>query len=75
MKKHGPLARSFIVHEFNVKSGSPSREYNMLIDSGSDISRIVELNFYDTNNSSTPSVIFCSSPMCECSKANQCALT
>uniref|UniRef100_M1AGB0 Aspartic proteinase Asp1 n=1 Tax=Solanum tuberosum TaxID=4113 RepID=M1AGB0_SOLTU len=62
-----------------VKLGSPPREYNVQIDTGSDILWVtcgscnncpqtsglgVELNFYDTASSSTASLISCSDRRC-----------
>ncbi|KAL9238831.1 hypothetical protein vseg_013204 [Gypsophila vaccaria] len=62
-----------------VKLGTPPREYNVQIDTGSDILWItcnscndcprtsglgVELNFYDNSGSSTADLVSCSDPIC-----------
>ncbi|XP_010683966.2 aspartic proteinase 36 [Beta vulgaris subsp. vulgaris] len=62
-----------------VRLGNPPREYNVQIDTGSDILWIncnscndcprtsglgVELNFYDTTGSSTANMVSCSDPIC-----------
>lgn len=62
-----------------VKLGSPPREFNVQIDTGSDVLWVacstcsncpksseigVELNFYDTGSSSTASMVPCSDPIC-----------
>ncbi|XP_016494938.1 aspartic proteinase 36 isoform X1 [Nicotiana tabacum] len=69
----------FGLYYTKVKLGSPPREYDVQIDTGSDILWVtcrscnncpqtsglgVELNFYDTAISSTSSLISCSDPMC-----------
>uniref|UniRef100_A0A7C9ADQ8 Peptidase A1 domain-containing protein n=1 Tax=Opuntia streptacantha TaxID=393608 RepID=A0A7C9ADQ8_OPUST len=62
-----------------VRLGTPPREYNVQIDTGSDILWVtcsscsdcpqssglgVELNFYDTAGSSTASIVSCKDPIC-----------
>lgn len=62
-----------------VKLGTPPREYNVQIDTGSDLLWVtcnscsdcprtsglgVELNFYDPTGSSTASLVSCSDPIC-----------
>ncbi|OWM82475.1 hypothetical protein CDL15_Pgr002050 [Punica granatum] len=46
-----------------VKLGSPAREFNVQIDTGSDI-LWMELNFFDSSNSSTAYAVHCSHPIC-----------
>ncbi|KAH0780230.1 hypothetical protein KY290_006657 [Solanum tuberosum] len=73
-----------------VKVGSPPREYNLLIDTGSEVSWIacsscntcprtnglgVKLNFYDSGNSTTAISISCSTRGCKCTRTNQCGFT
>ncbi|KAG5582660.1 hypothetical protein H5410_053287 [Solanum commersonii] len=73
-----------------VKVGSPPRDYNLLIDTGSEISWIacsscdtcprtsglgVKLSFYDSGNSTTATSISCSTRGCECTRTNRCGFT
>ncbi|KAH0723945.1 hypothetical protein KY289_006989 [Solanum tuberosum] len=78
------------IYYTKVKVGSPPREYNLLIDTGSEISWIacsscdtcprtselgVKLNFYDSGNSTTATSISCSTRGCECTRTNRCGFT
>ncbi|MCD7469372.1 hypothetical protein HAX54_008342 [Datura stramonium] len=73
------------IYYTKVKLGSPPREYNVQIDTGSDILWVtcsscndcpqtsglgVELNFYDITSSSTASLISCSDSMCVSSECS-----
>ncbi|XP_028789633.1 aspartic proteinase-like protein 2 [Neltuma alba] len=68
-----------------VKLGSPPREFNVQIDTGSDILWVncntcgdcpqssqleIQLNFFDTASSSTSALISCSDPVCTSSTQN-----
>ncbi|WMV52104.1 hypothetical protein MTR67_045489, partial [Solanum verrucosum] len=90
-----PLNSSFDLNNIGiyytkVKVGSPPREYNLLIDTGSEISWIacrscdtcprtsglgIKLNFYDSGNSTTATSISCSTRGCECTRTNRCGFT
>ncbi|KAG5582670.1 hypothetical protein H5410_053297 [Solanum commersonii] len=90
-----PLNSSFDLNNIGiyytkVKVGSPSKEYNLLVDTGSEISWIacsscdtcprtselgVKLNFYDSGNSTTATSISCSTRGCECTRTNRCGFT
>ncbi|XP_049386546.1 aspartic proteinase 36-like, partial [Solanum stenotomum] len=78
------------IYYTKVKVGSPPKEYNLLVDTGSEISWIacsscdtcprtselgVKLNFYDSGNSTTATSISCSTRGCECTRTNRCGFT
>ncbi|XP_044473965.1 aspartic proteinase 36-like isoform X6 [Mangifera indica] len=73
------IGGSYWLYFTKVKLGSPSREFNVQIDTGSDILWVacstcsncpqisglgVQLNFFDTSSSSTARPVPCSDPLC-----------
>ncbi|KAK4776104.1 hypothetical protein SAY87_024065 [Trapa incisa] len=69
----------FMLYFTKVRLGSPAREFNVQIDTGSDILWVtcssctncpqtsglgMELNFFDASSSSTASIVPCSDPLC-----------
>ncbi|KAI4300382.1 hypothetical protein L6164_033768 [Bauhinia variegata] len=83
-----PSSAGYGLYFTKVKLGSPPREFNVQIDTGSDILWVncntcgdcpqssglgIDLNFYDTASSSTAALISCSDPVC--SSAGQSVAT
>ncbi|GMH26309.1 hypothetical protein Nepgr_028152 [Nepenthes gracilis] len=71
-----------------VKLGTPPREYNVQIDTGSDILWVtcnscsdcpqrsglgIQLNFFDTARSSTAKLVSCSDPVCSSITTSECS--
>ncbi|CAI8602529.1 unnamed protein product [Vicia faba] len=74
-----PFTRGYGLYTTKVKMGNPPKEFNVQIDTGSDILWVncntcsncpkssgigIELNFFDTVASSTAAMVRCSDPVC-----------